>query len=83
MGSGVRRLPRLTGKRLPLTREVEMLDEHGERRCIRIPNEHPLTLYVGKRELITLMTLGAAPELSAHGSRHRGRIRSSRCVSIG
>jgi FdhD protein len=27
-----------------------------------IAGEHPLTLYVDKREIVTLMTLGAAPE---------------------
>ncbi len=60
-------LPRLTRAAAPLTREVEVLDEFGQRRTIHIPAERPLTLYVDKREVVTLMTLGAAPELLALG----------------
>ena len=60
-------LPHLTRAAAPLTREVEVRDEFGQRRTIQIPNERPLTLYVDKRELVTLMTLGAAPELLALG----------------
>jgi FdhD protein len=62
-----RHLPRLTRAAAPLTRDVEVLDEFGQRRTIQIPNERPLTLYVDKREVVTLMTLGAAPELLALG----------------
>jgi FdhD protein len=60
-------LPYLTRAAAPLTREVEVLDEFGQRRTMHIPAERPLTLYVDKRELVTLMTLGAAPELLALG----------------
>ena len=60
-------LPRLTSASLPLTREVEVLDEFGQRRMLHIPAERPLTLYVDKREVVTLMTLGAAPELLTLG----------------
>jgi len=60
-------LPRLTCTGVALTREVEVLDEYGARRTIHIPNERPLTLFVDKRELVTLMTLGAEPELLALG----------------
>jgi FdhD protein len=59
--------PRLTRASVPLTREVEVVDEFGHRRTLHIPNERALTLYVDKRELVTLMTLGAAPELLALG----------------
>jgi FdhD protein len=55
-------LPRLTQARVPLTHEVEVLDETGARRRILIPTERALTLFVDKRELVTLMTLGEAPE---------------------
>ena len=55
-------LPRLTEARAPLTHEVEVVDEHGERQTLSIPAERDLTLYVDKRELVTLMTLGARPE---------------------
>jgi FdhD protein len=60
-------LPHLTSASLPLTREVEVLDEFGQRRTLHIPAERPLTLYVDKREVVTLMTLGAAPELLTLG----------------
>ena len=55
-------LPLLTEARAPLTREVDVVNEHGERDTISIPAERPLTVYVDKRELVTLMTLGARPE---------------------
>lgn len=37
-------------------------DETGAARELRIAGEHPLTIYLNKRELVTLMTLGGAPE---------------------
>jgi FdhD protein len=54
--------PTLTAARAPLTRSVEVVNAHGETETIAIPAERPLTLYVDKRELVTLMTLGAHPE---------------------
>ena len=55
-------LPALTAARAPLTREIETVDEHGEHESVSIPAERDLTVYVDKRELVTLMTLGAHPE---------------------
>jgi FdhD protein len=55
-------LPRLTQAQAPLTRAVEVVNEHGQARQLEIPAERPLTVYVDKRELVTLMTLGAHPE---------------------
>ncbi|WP_427915137.1 formate dehydrogenase accessory sulfurtransferase FdhD [Ramlibacter sp. MMS24-I3-19] len=55
-------LPRLTQARAPLTREIEAVDEHGQPQAVSIPAERDLTVYVDKRELVTLMTLGAHPE---------------------
>ncbi|MDO9199941.1 MAG: formate dehydrogenase accessory sulfurtransferase FdhD [Hydrogenophaga sp.] len=55
-------LPQLTQARAPLTREVEVMNQLGERESISIPAERDLTVYVDKRELVTLMTLGAQPE---------------------
>ncbi len=60
-------LPRLTEARVPLTRAIEIVDARGARRVLRIPDERALALYVDKRELVTLMTLGQAPELLALG----------------
>jgi FdhD protein len=54
--------PRLTQAMADLTREVTVVDESGQPRVIRIPAERDLTVYVDKRELVTLMTLGAHPE---------------------
>ena len=59
--------PRLSAARAPLTREVEVLNEHGERERVHIPAERDLTIYVDRRELVTLMTLGAQPELLVLG----------------
>ncbi len=55
-------LPRLTRAGAPLTHEIDVRDEFGAERRISIPAERPLTVYVDKRELVTLMTLGVAPE---------------------
>src|SRR4051794_35800723 len=55
-------LPVLTEAQAPLTRSIAIVNEHGEDETISIPAERPLTVYVDKRELVTLMTLGAHPE---------------------
>ena len=59
--------PRLTAAQGELLREITVLDEYGERRAIHIPAERPLTVFIDKRELVTLMTLGASPELLVLG----------------
>lgn len=48
--------------RLPATVEIEIFDEYGESRRQAIAAERPLTLYLNKREIVTLMTLGDDPE---------------------
>lgn len=55
-------LPQLSQAQAPLTRTVEVVNEFGERSEVSIPAERDLTVYVDKRELVTLMTLGAHPE---------------------
>ena len=57
-----RTLPLLTHATAPLTHEVQVVNEWGERYTLAIPAERALTVYVDKRELITLMTLGVRPE---------------------
>ena len=52
----------LSRARLPATLEIEVLDEFGDPRRQAIAAERPLTLYLNKREIVTLMTLGADPE---------------------
>ncbi|KHK93886.1 UNVERIFIED_CONTAM: formate dehydrogenase, partial [Mumia flava] len=54
--------PELTNASVPLLDEVEVFDELGRARHVYIPGERPLTVYLDKRELVTLMTLGGAPE---------------------
>jgi FdhD protein len=67
-------VPRLTAASAPLTHEVEVLDEFGATRRIAIPAERALTVFVDKRELVTLMTLGAAPELLVLGYLRNQRL---------
>ena len=55
-------LPKLTQARVPLTHGLEVVNEFGERLVMDIPSERALTVYVDKREVVTLMTLGAQPE---------------------
>lgn len=45
-----------------LTESVEVLDERGIPRQVHIACERPLTIYLNKREIVTLMTLGSDPE---------------------
>ncbi|MBT9506128.1 formate dehydrogenase accessory sulfurtransferase FdhD [Rhodoferax sp.] len=67
-------LPYLTQARAPLTREVSAINEFGQTDAISIPAERALTVYVDKRELVTLMTLGAQPELLVLGFLRNQRL---------
>jgi FdhD protein len=58
----------------PLTFEVEAINERGETHSTPIAGEHPLTLYLDKREIVTLMTLGQAPEALALGYLRNQRL---------
>jgi len=66
--------PRLTAASAPLVHEIAVRDEFGETRHIAIPAERALTVFVDKRELVTLMTLGAAPELLVLGYLRNQRL---------
>jgi FdhD protein len=66
--------PRLTSAQGTLLREISILDEYGERRLLMIPAERPLTVFVDRRELVTLMTLGAMPELLVLGYLRNQRL---------
>ena len=70
-------LPRLTQARAPLTREVLVVNEFGDTDTVSIPAERALTVYVDKRELVTLMTLGAHPELLVLGFLRNQRLVAS------
>jgi len=66
--------PVLTHSARPATYTVEARDENGDLVPTPIAGEHPLTLYVDKREIVTLMTLGAAPEALAIGFLRNQRL---------
>jgi len=66
--------PQLTHASRPLTFEVEAVNERGERLPTPIAGEHPLTLYLDKREIVTLMTLGQAPEALTIGYLRNQRL---------
>jgi len=59
--------PKLTAATSESMREISIVDELGVRRAIYIPAERPLTVLLDDRELVTLMTLGASPELLVLG----------------
>ncbi len=69
--------PQLTNAARPATYEVEAYNERGEMVPTAIAGEHPLTLYVDKREIVTLMTLGHAPEALAIGYLRNQRLAGS------
>lgn len=66
--------PQLSSARAELTDEVAVVDERGRHSTIAIPAERPLTVYVDKRELVTLMTLGGAPEALTLGYLRNQRL---------
>jgi FdhD protein len=66
--------PILTDAARPSTFNVRAIDESGATRDTSVAGEHPLTLYVDKREILTLMTLGAAPEALAIGYLRNQRL---------
>lgn len=66
--------PQLTSAARSTTFTVDAIDETGTARPTRIAGEHPLTLYVDKQEVVTLMTLGGAPEALAIGYLRNQRL---------
>jgi formate dehydrogenase assembly factor FdhD len=54
--------PLITQSHESLTRTVQVCNEFGERSETAIPAERALVIYLDKKELVTLMTLGAEPE---------------------
>ena len=66
--------PLLTNAARPATFEVEAYNERAEMVPTSIAGEHPLTLYLDKREIVTLMTLGHAPEALAIGYLRNQRL---------
>jgi len=54
--------PSLSNAGLSPTYSVMALDEYGNQQEKYIAGEQPLTIYVNKKEIVTLMTLGTQPE---------------------
>ncbi len=72
----------MTNAARPATFEVEAYNERGEMVPTAIAGEHALTIYLDKRELVTLMTLGHAPEALAIGFlRNQRLIKSIRDIT--
>jgi FdhD protein len=68
------RKPEITRATRELTIEVDAINEHGEAQATPIAGEHPLTIYIDKREIVTLMTLGQAPEALVLGYLRNQRL---------
>lgn len=66
--------PRLSQSARPSTFAVEARDETGASLQVPVAGEHPLTVYVDKQEILTLMTLGAAPEALTIGYLRNQRL---------
>ena len=66
--------PILSQSNITLTREIQVCDELGRSSYIHIPVERDLTVYVDKRELVTLMTMGGCPELLVLGYLRNQRL---------
>jgi FdhD protein len=50
-----------------LTREVEGIDQNGEKVKTRVSVERPLTIFLNSQEIVTAMTIGDYPEFLAVG----------------
>lgn len=58
-----REYPQLSNASLDATAAAVAVDEYGQARDGFIAAERPLTIYLDKREVVTLMTMGCEPEL--------------------
>ncbi len=59
--------PEITNAGLDPTQAALAVDEYQNRRNVQIANERPLTIYIDRIEIVTLMTLGCQPELLTLG----------------
>ncbi len=66
--------PILSSAGLRPTHPVEVIDEFGGKRAMRVAGEFPLTIKVDEKEVVTLMTLGTYPELLALGYLRNQRL---------
>ena len=54
--------PFITNSMRPVTQNIEVRDEYNSIKNFPVTGELPLTIYVNKKEVVTLMTLGHYPE---------------------
>jgi len=73
----IARKPLLSRAKRALTITIDAENERGEVVPTPIAGEYPLTVYVDKREIVTLMTLGAAPEALTIGWLRNQRLVAS------
>ena len=64
----------MTNASVAVVHEVAIIDELGRQKTTFIPGERSLTIYLDKREVVTLMTLGAAPEALVLGYLRNQRL---------
>jgi len=64
----------MTNASVPVVHEVAIIDELGRQKTTFIPGERSLTIYLDKREVVTLMTLGSAPEALVLGYLRNQRL---------
>lgn len=62
MTSNKTKRPKITKSQRPESRTVDVYDEYNQLRNFQITGELPLTIYLNKKEVVTLMTLGHYPE---------------------
>ncbi|NQY26316.1 MAG: formate dehydrogenase accessory sulfurtransferase FdhD [Piscirickettsiaceae bacterium] len=66
--------PKMTDEGVHQLHSTHVLDEFGELREIFLTGERPLTIYLDNVEIVTLMTMGAQPELLALGYLRNQRL---------
>jgi len=64
----------ITRARRPATATTTVIDHDGQTREVEVPGEHALTVYLDKQEVVTLMTLGQAPEALIMGYLRNQRL---------
>lgn len=73
--------PEMTRAGLEPTAKVDVIDEYRNVREQHIADERPLTIYVDRNEIVTLMTLGTRPELLTLGYlKNQGLIRDIKTI---
>ena len=77
MATNKTKRPEITKSVRPKTQIIDVRDEYNEIKSFPITGELPLTIYVNKKEVVTLMTLGHYPESLVIGYlRNQGFISS-------